>query len=409
MQKIFCFRVWMISFFVTLCFTSGKAQINHYIYLQTDNQQPFYIKYNNKVYSSSASGYLIFSKLKDGAVSFLMGFPKSDEAEQKFEYTIDKTDKGFVIKKFPGKGWGLYDLQNSAITYATSQQTTVPDVQVNNQQNQQTANDPFANMLSKVTQDSTVKNVVVKKEEKIVADTPKQIVQQVVKVDTPKQEKKPEPVVVPVQTEPVWVAPAKSLINKLKGYETKEGSDIIYEVRNENGITDTIRLFIPAPSVKQVKEELVVLKPEIKKDTIPQIIEEKKETPPPPQVTAEKPVIKESAPVAEEKKAEVKSIPNSNCSAEAKEDDLIRLRRKMAAQTRDEGMVNEAKKVFKSKCFSTEQLKNLSVLFLTDEWRYRFYDAALPYVTDFSNFKNLTETIQDEYYKKRFLALLPNQ
>jgi hypothetical protein len=427
MQKIVCLKFWIIFMFVVFCCTSSKAQLNHYIYLQTENQQPFYIKYNNKVYSSSVSGYLILARLKDGAVGFLMGFPKTDESEQKFEYTIDRVDKGFLIKKFAGKGWGLYDLQNSAITYAVANQANAPDGQVGDRVNQQTANDPFANMLSKVTQDSTVKNVVVKKEEKITVtvDTPKQVVQQIVKIDTPKQsvqqpaktdtpkiETKPDPVVVtpPVQTEPAWIPPSKSLINKLKSYETKEGSDLIFEVKNESGTTDTIRLFIPATQPKQIKEEPVITKPEVKKDTIPQIIvEEKKETPPQqPVVVEQQPVAKETIPVVE-KKPDVKSIPNSNCSAEAKEEDFIKLRRRMAAQTRDEGMVNEAKKVFKTKCFSSSQLKNLSVLFLTDEWRYRFYDAALPYVTDFSNFKNLSETIQDEYYKKRFFALLPNQ
>ncbi len=76
---------------------------------------------------------------------------------------------------------------------------------------------------------------------------------------------------------------------------------------------------------------------------------------------------------------------------------------------KDESMINVAKKVFRTKCFSTAQIKNLAVLFLNDEGRYRFYDAAMLYITDFSNFKNLGETIQDEYYKKRFSALLPNQ
>jgi hypothetical protein len=426
MQKIFCLRFWMISFFVTLCITNGEAQVNHFVYLQTDNQQPFYVKYNNKVYSSSLSGYLILSKLKDGVVSFLMGFPKSNEEEQRFEYLIDKIDKGFLIKKISGRGWGLYDLQNSAITYAIAGQTSGLNDPINNPATQQTANDPFANMLSKVTQDSTVKNVVVKREEKIVADTPKQIVQQVVKVDTPKQtepqivkidtpkqEKKTEPVIVtPPVTIPVeqaWTPPSKSSVQKLKSYETKEGSDFIFEVRNESGITDTIRLFIPAPPPKQVSEEPIVTKPELKKDTIPVLVEEKKEpVPQQPVLVEQKPVVNENTPTVE-KKAEVKPIPNSNCSADAKEEDFIKLRRRMAAQTRDEGMVNEAKKVFKTKCFSTMQIKNLAVLFLNDEWRYRFYDAALPYVTDFSNFKTLSETIQDEYYKKRFFALLPNQ
>lgn len=411
MQKIPGLKFWMISCFVLLCLVSSSAQLNHYIYLETDNKQPFYIKYNNKVYSSAAGGYLILSKLKDGPLNFSVGFPRSEEAEQKFTYTISNADKSFLIKKFADKGWGLYDLQSSAIIYALMESVSETNTPTNTLPNQQTANDPFANMLSKVTQDSTVKNVVVKKEEKIIVDTPKQIVQQT-KIDTPKIEIKSEPVVPPpvITTEPLWLAPVKSTINKVRGYETKEGIDLIYEVKNENGTLDTIRLFIPGTTPKQVKEEPVITVPEIKKDTVAAIVEEKKEAPiQQPEVKIDTPVVKEKVNIPEvEKKPEVKTIPNSNCGAEANEDDFIKLRKKMAAQRRDEGMVNEAKKAFKTRCFSSTQLKNLAVMILSDEWRYRFYDTAFPYVTDYANFKNLAETIQDEYYKKRFLALLPN-
>ena len=167
-------RFCLIAF---LCFGFGSfgfSQLSHYIYLQTDNQQPFYIKYNNRIYSSSASGYLILSKLKDGAVEFSVGFPKSDQPEQKFQCLLENTDKGYLIKNFAEKGWGLYDLQSSAIVYAgvTSEiKTSNPAVTTS----QPVTDDPFANMLSKVTQDTTVKNVTVRKEEKVIVDTPKPV------------------------------------------------------------------------------------------------------------------------------------------------------------------------------------------------------------------------------------------
>src|SRR5687768_4038706 len=107
--------VMVVSAFFTL---QAKSQLNHFIYLQTDNQQPFYIKYNNRIISSSSSGYLILPKLKDGVVDFAVGFPKSDQQEQQFRYTINNADKGFLLKNFSDKGWGLYDLQNSSIVYA---------------------------------------------------------------------------------------------------------------------------------------------------------------------------------------------------------------------------------------------------------------------------------------------------
>lgn len=394
------------------------AQVNHFIYLQTDNRQPFYIKYNNRIYSSSASGYLIVSKLKEGPVDFAVGFPKSDLPEQKFQCMIEKADKGFLIKNFDDKGWALYDLQSSVLTYANAATISNASDQVI-QQKPPAADDPFANMLSKITQDSTVKNVTVTKEQKVVPDsilavaknpvtTQKQPAQVVVKPDT--AQVMPEVKVQPVE-EPVWIAPAKSAVQQLRRFESKEGSDFVFEVVESSGQKDTIRLFIEKDTTSLVSPPSVMN--EIKKDTI---VPEIKETIAPPAIDTitvkkeEKPLqseVKQTEP--EVQKPEPKPLPNSNCKAIATEDDFLKLRRKMANESKDEAMLNEAKKLFKVKCFSTAQIKNLAVLFLNDEGRYRFYDAAALYVTDFANFKSLGDTIQDENYKKRFQALLPNQ
>jgi hypothetical protein len=149
----------------------------------------------------------------------------------------------------------------------------------------------------------------------------------------------------------------------------------------------------------------------VKKDTVAVVQQPKKEEP----VIKKEEVAEKKEPVTPPvvtepvQKKETVSLPNSNCKDFATEDDLIKLRRRMASQRKDEQMVDEAKKAFRTKCFTTSQLRNLSALFLTDEGRYRFFDVALPFVTDYSNFKSLGETINDEYYKRRFIALLPNQ
>jgi len=420
-------RFCLIAF---LCFGFGSfgfSQLSHYIYLQTDNQQPFYIKYNNRIYSSSASGYLILSKLKDGAVEFSVGFPKSDQPEQKFQCLLENTDKGYLIKNFAEKGWGLYDLQSSAIVYAgvTSEiKTSNPAVTTS----QPVTDDPFANMLSKVTQDTTVKNVTVRKEEKVIVDTPKRVVvTETVAIvpqvkDTIKTQvvQQPVPVVEVPVTEPAWVAPEKSSVLQVRKFDSREGSDFVYEVVNTDGVKDTVRLFIAKDTAGIESVQQPVANTEVIVDTIQAVKEQKKEVPAQPEIKVEEK--KETPPAAPEikkeeikpeviplQKTEPKSLPNSNCTSIASEDDFMKLRKKMASESKDESMINVAKKMFRTKCFSTAQVKNLAVLFLNDEGRYRFYDAAMLYITDFSNFKNLGETIQDEYYKKRFSALLPNQ
>lgn len=452
---------------VMLVLSSGSlvAQISHFLYLQSDNNQPFYIRYNSKIISSTSSGYLILSKLKEGSVEIIVGFPQLKQPEQPFQINIDKTEKGYLIKNFGEKGWGLFDLQTAAIVYAAAPAAVVQGN--NTTPSSKPADDPFANMLSNVTQDTTVKNVTVKKQEpkpdtpklvtapvktEIKQDTPKPVVTESkpVVVTTPPVQDKPQKVDTPlqqivvqtnppvkdtvvktqepVQQEPVWTAPSKTAVQRIRKFESREGVDCVFEVTETNGRKDTIRLFIPADSLlvqTEVKEEPVT---ETKKDTVitvqQQVLpktEEKKEeikqTVDTPLVVKEQPKTEPSVPAVQVTKpvadpvTETKpaAIPNSNCKDNAGEEDFLKLRKRMAAQSKEESMVSEAKKVFKTKCFSTAQLKNLAVLFLTDEWRYRFYDAALPFVSDFGSFKSLGDTITDDYYRKRFQALLPNQ
>ena len=84
----------------------------------------------------------------------------------------------------------------------------------------------------------------------------------------------------------------------------------------------------------------------------------------------------------------------------------MKLRKKMASENKDDNMIGVAKKAFKSNCFSTEQIKNLSVLFLKDDGRYRFFDAAYPFVYDSQNFNTLQMQLTDEYLINRFKAMI---
>ena len=96
------------------------------------------------------------------------------------------------------------------------------------------------------------------------------------------------------------------------------------------------------------------------------------------------------------------------CQTVANNDDFLKLRRKMAARTNDDGMLDEAKKYFKSKCFATEQIKNLSTMFLSNAGKYNFFSAAYNYTTDVENFSSLQSELKDEYYIKRFKEMLHN-
>lgn len=374
-------------FFIALCFgVQLHAQQNHFIYLQTENKQPFYIKLDKKILSSSASGYLIIPKLQEGSHTLTLGFPKNEWPEQKVTCSIDKKDEGYILKNFGDKGWGLFNWQTMNVVMADKK-----------------AEEP-------------VVTAEVKKEEPVIKTTPAVT----------------EPAKSVIPAEPSKEAPAKPAVSIIKIVDSKtaEGVEMAF-VDWVNGVPDTIRVFIPAekkvistpvitknevPKEAEVKEEKIAApkenptiiqpsKTEERKDTVEmvnkpalpviEIPEKKKEQ----SVVAETPSQQAPVPVKP-------VIQNSDCKAFASEEDFMKLRKKMAAEDNDDDMVTVARKVFKAKCFTVEQVKNLSVLFLKDDGRYKFFDAAYPFVSDSYNFSSLEPLLKEEYYITRFKAML---
>jgi hypothetical protein len=97
---------------------------------------------------------------------------------------------------------------------------------------------------------------------------------------------------------------------------------------------------------------------------------------------------------------------NSDCKNFAMEDDFLKLRKKMVTKYVDDEMILIAKRVFKVKCFTVEQVKNLSVLFLKDSGKYAFFDMVYPFVADSHNFHVLQNQLTDSYYIDRFKVML---
>lgn len=115
------------------CSIEGWAQqADHFIYLQSDTKQPFFVKLGATAspLASSSSGYLILPRVSQGSLSFWVGFPDNSAPEQHFTVSVG-ADKGYLLKRFPEKGWALYDLQELTLTYATAPDSvktpSVPD------------------------------------------------------------------------------------------------------------------------------------------------------------------------------------------------------------------------------------------------------------------------------------------
>ena len=441
MKNLFLFLAFIVF---AIC---ASAQKVYFIYLQSDNSGPFYLKVGDKIYSSSASGYLILSNLVDSSYNFSIGFPSS-KSESKFMVPLEAKDKGFLIKNFDF-GLGLFDLQRL---------TVIRELKDDSPQNISyiRRNDDFSSLLSKAAKDTSLLYAIVRVKEEDVAmqkvqpkaiDTvekneesvlPKDTVgsnspqtsialaeQRQDTIETPQSNsdtkaienivnknreenaitsaERVEPIDSTTNVEPDTVSNGanissiplaaeeivfkKSIVTKYSESSTSEGFGLVYYDIYDGG-RDTIRLLIPNPPIifktseqdSSLEQKNFIRVEELRKDTVQQT----------PIVVAAKNI----TPVS------------SQCKAVASTNDFFKLRKNMASENTDEGMIAEAKKYFKSKCFTTEQVKNLSALFLTSAGKYQFFDAAYLHVSDQKNFSSLESEIKDDYYLKRFKALI---
>ncbi len=88
-------KLLFLFFYLSFVVLSSFSQQNHFIYLQTENRQPFYVKLDKKILSSSASGYIIIPKLQEGNYIMAIGFPKNEWPEQTVTCTVNKKDSGY--------------------------------------------------------------------------------------------------------------------------------------------------------------------------------------------------------------------------------------------------------------------------------------------------------------------------
>lgn len=423
-MKFFC----LLLLFPWLFVQESTAQQNRFLYLQTENSQPFYVRLNNIVYSSSNSGYVIIPKLKDGRYEFTVGFPGNKWPVQHLAYTIDKKDAGFILKNFGDKGWGLFHLQTLDVIMANAgtekKETGIPE------------DDSFAGTLSQVVGADLSSPVTVEKNEPAKESTASiaekkdepielgEIKITEVKVSTAAVEGKSATDATNAgSTETINTNSSAAGIERILSNTSAEGTDLVYVDRSA-GKADTIRIFIPSPkaeeaAITQQKEGVIpeqpaasqpVAKKEVAAEQKGSTKKKKEKIKEPAFIEMELPADTASQQVASSAQTEPAKttlvIPNSNCRANADDRDFLKLRKNMAAKRNAESMIAAARKDFRNRCYSVEQVKHLSALFLEDANKYMFFDAAYPSVHDFSNFPSLVSELKDPYYITRFEAMI---
>ena len=401
------------------------AQKNHFIAIQSENKQSYYARIGTNVFNSTPTGHLIIPRLTDSTYIITIGFSKKTVGEEKFSITITK-DVGFILRIAKDKGLILSNSQTAQIITPVKQLEqvfTFKDSSTNNSKK----DEDFAKLMSQVVNDSAVMENTFVAEEPKKEEPKKEIVKNetptkpIIKIDSSaasdltkkknedllrkksdtssvvikkKNEdslrKKVAVVKTPEKKEKVLQPKAqKSIVRKLSEQKTDSVIELVYEDFIYEGRKDTIHIIIPLDSNLVIKKPIAttsIRNENIKKDST--IIPEIK-----PETKADTPLFR---PVA----------INNNCKNTATDYDVDKLRVKMLAIEDEDDKISTAKKIFKTKCFSTNQISALSEVFSTDAGKYKLFDAAYSYVSDVNNFTRLQSLMKDEYYITRFKAMI---
>ncbi len=432
MKKILL-GIFLISFFQV-----AWSQQAFFIYFQSNGGAPFYLKMNDRVFSSGANGYFILPNLTDGNYQFSLGLSNSSIAEEKFALTLNTKDHGYVITP-ADNGLVLTDLQTNSIlkpqkasqvagySYtrrtdaftmllakaladtslvyqavfveaqaalpATTEERSVPTLEkttispiADSTNNKPIAMNNTAPLTQKVVETPDTSSGVTNRSDTIASLIQREpgILIRAAAVDSGGvvQSNEIDTAIMSVTAVVKKNTPAQ--ITRYSENATSEGFGIVFIDEATTG-RDTIRLLIPNPTFFIQTNETTASR----RDT--SFMKQR------PDSDVKDPVIRVSAD---------KPVRRNVCTNQATASDLAKLRKNMAAKNTDEKMTEEAKKMFRFKCFTTDEIKSLSSLFASDSGKYRFFDEAYIHVSDSEMFSSLISELSEDYYVKRFRALV---
>lgn len=388
----------LLLFIVFICLGLGaQSQQYHFVYLQTDNKQPFYVRIQEKLYSSSSTGYLVIPKLRSGSHLLTVGFPKNEWPSQSIPLQITDKDLGYSLKNFESKGWALFNWQTMEVINSNQASANNSPVVSTTE-----VADGFSSVLSEVV------------------NTPLQ--KKTVNVPVTAKVSDAQPV---LSKQEVVASNIAANISKISSISDKEGTAVMYVDRWEGGI-DTIQVItegkVNGTKPIVVDSTAVVIKPSVTEPPITNVSKDASEkfldielANPNAGIASNTNDKKEVNSIAAASAPEIKTVAtrpvmiNSDCKQVATEEDFFKSRKKMVSQKSEKDMTEAAKKFFKQKCYTVAQVKNLGAIFLTDAGKYAFLENAYPFVLDSHNFSSLESMFTDTFYVNQFKSLVRKQ
>lgn len=346
----------------------------HYVFIEAEGQQPFYVKKGGETYSSTASGFIVLSKLVSQDIDIIIGFPNKLYPEVAFKNIVVQNDRGFALRQREGKGWVLVDRQTAseiAGGVVDSRQTSLSAT---------SSSSGFADLLADATGDKTLL------EKSIVISAPNEKTTAVVS--------KPKASVVSSKPQGNITQTNKATtLGAVRSYIQLEDSSLLRIAYFEKGAKNNWDTII-------VEIEKRINAPQLPKQALLNNTAN--------QSSVVSSISKE--PIIELSKASADVVETVDCSHPiALPKDVRELQRKMAKAASLEEQIDYALKAFSEKCFTTKQVKELGVLFWEEQNRLTFYSRLRKYVADPSLYGELEQSFLQEASKKAFRDMLKKQ
>ncbi|MFI5195132.1 MAG: DUF4476 domain-containing protein [Chitinophagales bacterium] len=425
MQKL---RLFGMNGFFTLMLACTAAvcrgqEAGYLILIDADNKQPFTARIGDNLMASTQHGYLIIPQLQDSSYRVCIRFPREAIPEQIFPVRVNKKDRGFQLQG-SDSSWVLYNWQSKEVIHALKEvdSSRVLDQGVKR-------DDGFSRLMAAVVNDTSVMYNTYAgtgfsrdtRDTKDTATTAKTIKPDSIAIVTSPRKKTPVDSV-KLEKPPPEVLVAKSLvikpeIRKLREVSLKVSRKMVFLDASPEGSRDTITLFVyfetadVAGKKKPHEDPMVTARRLLKGDTASKKIVLKgkeKETVPVTETvkTTLKDTIRTLAKDTVKTRVSDSAMAPVACHQEASDPDVEALRSAILVANTLQDKISVASGAFIMKCFSVSQLKVLEDLFVSDMAKYRFLDAAYGHVSDPDHFRDLSETIMDKTYKKKFRVLM---
>lgn len=169
-------RILLYVFFLIYLPNVVNAQRSNFVYIQSEPARLFSIILKGDTLRSSKSGYLILSKLTDTAYQIALNFPDQTWPTQYFTLDVYNSDRGYLLKDYGDKGWGLLDWRSLVVQYGKkiSSTSTVESTVA-------TSPDEFSNLLAIASGDPTLRARVESSQEATAVKMPSEAKEPVVK------------------------------------------------------------------------------------------------------------------------------------------------------------------------------------------------------------------------------------